>query len=52
MLRLHLAYLFPSDIRRLLEVAGFREITIKGGFAGREFSQDGQELVVEALRDA
>jgi ubiquinone/menaquinone biosynthesis C-methylase UbiE len=51
MLRLHLAYLFPSDIRRLLEVAGFREITIKGGFDGREFSQDGQELVVEALRD-
>ena len=52
MLRLHLAYLFPSDIRRLLEVAGFREIAIKGGFDGREFSQDGQELVVEALRDA
>ena len=52
MLRLHLAYLFPSDIRRLLEAAGFREIAIKGGFDGREFSEDGQELVVEALRDA
>jgi SAM-dependent methyltransferase len=52
MLRLQLAYLYPPEIRRLLEAAGFVEITIKGGFDGREFTQDGQELVVEATRDA
>ncbi len=52
MLRLQLGYLYPSDIRRLLSAAGFRDITIKGGFDGREFTQDDQELVVEALRDA
>jgi len=52
MLRLQLAYLYPSDIRRLLESAGFKAITIKGGFDGREFSHEGQELVVEALRNA
>jgi hypothetical protein len=48
MLRLELAYLYPGDIRRLLTAAGFREVTIKGGFDGREFTRDGQELVVEA----
>jgi SAM-dependent methyltransferase len=52
MLRLQLAYLYPSDIRRLLESAGFTAITVKGGFDGRDFSQDGQELVVEAVRGA
>ena len=50
MLRLQLGYLYPSDIRGLLTAAGFRDITIKGGFDGREFTQDDQELVVEALR--
>jgi ubiquinone/menaquinone biosynthesis C-methylase UbiE len=48
MLRLELAYLYPADIRRLLAAAGFRDVTIKGGFDGREFAQDGEELVVEA----
>jgi ubiquinone/menaquinone biosynthesis C-methylase UbiE len=48
MLRLDLAYLYPTDIQRLLTAAGFRHITIKGGFDGREFSRDGEELVVEA----
>ncbi len=48
MLRLHLAYLYPTDIRRLLASAGFSEVTIKGGFDGREFTRDGEELVVEA----
>jgi ubiquinone/menaquinone biosynthesis C-methylase UbiE len=47
-LRLELAYLYPADIRRLLTTAGFQEITIKGGFDGREFTRDGEELVVEA----
>jgi SAM-dependent methyltransferase len=51
MLRLELAYLYPSDIRQALEAAGFRAITIKGGFDGQDFSRDGQELVVEARRD-
>jgi hypothetical protein len=48
MLCLDLAYLYPADIRRLLAAAGFREVTIKGGFDGREFTRDGEELVVEA----
>jgi SAM-dependent methyltransferase len=52
MLRLQLAYLYPADIRRLLESAGFKAITVKGGFDGRDFSHEGQELVVEAVRDA
>jgi SAM-dependent methyltransferase len=48
MLRLELAYLYPADIRRLLAAAGFRDVLIKGGFDGREFTRDGDELVVEA----
>jgi ubiquinone/menaquinone biosynthesis C-methylase UbiE len=48
MFRIELAYLYPSDIRRLLLGAGFREISIKGGFDGRELTRDGDELVVEA----
>ena len=48
LLRLELAYLYPADVQRLLMAAGFRDITIKGGFDGREFSRDGEELVVEA----
>jgi hypothetical protein len=46
--RLELAYLYPADIRRLLAQAGFREVMISGGFTGREFSRDADELVVEA----
>ena len=48
MLRLELAYLYPSDLRRLLESAGFTDVTISGGFDGQAFTQEGQELVVEA----
>jgi SAM-dependent methyltransferase len=48
MFRIELAYLYAADIQRLLRAAGFREIAIKGGFDGREFTRDGQELVVEA----
>lgn len=51
MLRLELAYLYPQDIRTLLETAGFTDITISGGFDGRPFTHEGQELVVEARRD-
>lgn len=46
--RLELAYLYPADIRRLLTEAGFADIRIGGGFEGREFSRDADELVVEA----
>jgi ubiquinone/menaquinone biosynthesis C-methylase UbiE len=47
--RLELAYLYPADVRRLLERAGFHDITIGGGFAGHELSRDTDELVVEAV---
>ena len=46
--RLELAYLYPPDIRRLLTTAGFTDIRIYGGFDGREFSSDFDELVIEA----
>ena len=49
--RLDLAYLYPSQIQCRLEQAGFREIQIAGGFDGRPFANDGDELVVEAARD-
>jgi ubiquinone/menaquinone biosynthesis C-methylase UbiE len=48
MFRIELAYLYPADIKRLLHASGFSEITIKGGFDGRKFTRDGEELVVEA----
>ena len=48
--RLELALLYPADIRRLLAAAGFRSVTISGGFDGRELSSDTDELVVEARR--
>jgi SAM-dependent methyltransferase len=46
--RLELAYLYPADIRRLLMQAGFEDIRINGGFTDRQFSHEGDELVVEA----
>ena len=46
--RLELAYLYPPDLRRLLEQAGFSAVTISGGFAGAPFQSDTDELVVEA----
>jgi ubiquinone/menaquinone biosynthesis C-methylase UbiE len=49
-LRLHLAYLYPGDIARLLEHAGFELTRISGDFTGRPFERDGDELVVEARR--
>jgi SAM-dependent methyltransferase len=47
--RLALAYLYRGDLEHLLTRAGFTGISIKGGFAGREFSDDTDELVVEAM---
>lgn len=46
--RLELAYLYPADIRRMLAQAGFRDVAIRGGFDGREFANDADELVVDA----
>lgn len=48
--RLELAYLYPGELQRLLEAAGFDTIEIHGGFAERPFTQDGEELVVSARR--
>jgi SAM-dependent methyltransferase len=48
--RLELAYLYPNDLTRLLDNAGFRDIRISGGFDGRPFSNDLDELVVTAKR--
>jgi SAM-dependent methyltransferase len=47
--RLDLAYLYPTDIRRLLTEVGFRDVTISGGLAGDALSRDADELVVEAV---
>ena len=49
--RLHLAYLYPPDLRRLLNEAGFRSVQIAGGFDGRPFDKDTDELVIEARAD-
>lgn len=46
--RLHLAYLYPPDLRRLLNEAGFHQVRIAGGFDGRPFENDTDELVIEA----
>ncbi len=47
---LELAYLYPSDILRLLEHSGFDLIRFSGDFTGRPFERDLDELVVEARR--
>ena len=49
--RLELSYLYPADIQRLLAGAGFRSVRIAGGFDGRPFERDTDELVVEARGD-
>lgn len=46
--RLELAYLYPPDLRRLLEQSGFVDITIAGGPDGRPFANDTDELFVTA----
>lgn len=48
--RLELAYLYPGELQRLLEAAGFDTIEIHGGFAERPFTRDGDELVVRARK--
>jgi len=46
--KLELAYLYRADIERLLQQAGFSSVQIAGGFDGRPFSRDSDELVIEA----
>jgi SAM-dependent methyltransferase len=46
--RLNLGYLYAADIRRLLAQAGFTSVRIDGGFDGRAFEKDTDELVVDA----
>lgn len=47
---LELSSLYPADITRLLQAAGFGSIQIAGGFDGHAFSNDADELVIEATR--
>jgi hypothetical protein len=49
--RLQLAYLYPRDLQRRLKEAGFRSVHIAGGFDGRPFATDTDELVIEARLD-
>jgi SAM-dependent methyltransferase len=49
--RLELAYLYAADIERLLTRAGFASIDIRGGFDGRPFGRDTDELVVDAVAE-
>jgi len=49
--RLQLAYLYAQDVRRLLNAAGFQSVHIAGGFDGRPFQHDTDELVIEASID-
>ena len=51
MMDLELAYLYQSDVTRLLEHAGFDLVRLSGDFKGRPFGRDSDELVVEARRD-
>ncbi len=50
MMDLELAYLYQSDILRLLQHSGFDLVRISGDFNGRPFERDADELVVEARR--
>jgi SAM-dependent methyltransferase len=46
--RLELAYLYWPQLQHLLERAGFESIQVSGGFDGRPFERDTDELVIEA----
>ena len=51
MQQLELSYLYPSDVRSLLEKAGFSRVTIEGDFHGRPLENDMDEQVIEAWKD-
>jgi SAM-dependent methyltransferase len=46
--QLQLAYLYKADLQRLLQEAGFQAVHMAGGFDGRPFERDTDELVIEA----
>ena len=48
--RLELAYLYPADVRTLLQEAGFSSVEIHGDFRGRPLEHDMDEQVIEARR--
>jgi len=47
---LELVYLYPGDIRGLLDEAGFGSVRIDGDYQGQAPAHDGCELVVQARR--
>ena len=49
--RMDLGYLYPSDLRLVLQQAGFNTVEIAGGFDGRPLLRDTDELVVDARLD-
>jgi SAM-dependent methyltransferase len=49
--RLQLSYLYLPDLRRLLQEAGFGSVDVAGGFDGRPFTRDTDELVIQARRE-
>jgi SAM-dependent methyltransferase len=51
LLSLRLAYLYPADLRQMLQEAGFTTVRISGGFDGRPVERETDELVVEATAD-
>ena len=50
MQQLELAYLYPDDVRVLLEKAGFSGVKIDGDFHGRPLQNDMDEQVIEAWK--
>jgi SAM-dependent methyltransferase len=48
MQRLELAYLYPADVRGLLQEAGFSTVEIHGDFRGRPLEHDMDEQVIVA----
>ena len=50
MTHLEMAYLYPSDVKSLLDESGFELVRISGDFRGRPLERDGDELVVEARK--
>lgn len=50
MTHLELAYLYPADIKSLLQEAGFDLVRLSGNFSGRPFERDEDELIVEARK--
>lgn len=48
--RFELGFFHAGDLRRALEVSGFVDVDVRGGFDGRDFARDTDELVISAVR--